>query len=225
MEIYKMFDSPNDAPTGDSSPVVAVAVTDKLNDKVLALIVILTGQDGVFTAFDITKQLRTENPTLNVPHADVREMVLEEYNNTFCDDYAKECIDLTVGRAFVYFPDHMSALDHPLAIQPASVPDSTVASTVTSTDTDLTVEKRLNIPIAILDKLGLVPGKLVRIDTDSGVMSLTEVTAAPTETLHVNADGRLRLNARTLTNAFGRLPDKYDISISSCRSKIEITPK
>ncbi len=203
MEIYKM---------DTSDPTVAVVITDTLNDKIIALIVNLTGNDSVFTAFDITKQIRIENPAMNVPHVDVRDMILEEYHNTFCDDYERTLTELSVGNSFVYHPDTVSALSHPLAVQP--VADPTPAP---DTDTDLTVHKRLNIPKWDLQQAGLVAGKMVRIDvdTDEGVLSLTEATSSPYETLTVNTDGRLRLNAQTLTKAFGCLPDNYDISRSA----------
>jgi hypothetical protein len=207
---------------GNSSPSVAVVITDTLTDKVIALIVVLTGNDTVFTAFDITKQIREENPLMNVPHIEVNDMVLAEFNLDFCDDYERTLTDLTVGRAsYVYHPDTVLATTHPLAVQPAagSTPTSPTSPTpglVPLTDTDLTVEKRLNIPKPFLTKLGLVPGKMVRVDydTDEGVIMLTEVTASPYETLQVNADARLRLSAVMLSKAFGRLPEKFDISVS-----------
>ena len=200
------------------TPQVAVVVTDSLNDKVIALICKLTDVDTVFTAFDVTKQIRIENPTMNVPHADVKEMVLQEWKDTFCDDYERTLTELTVGHSYVYHPDTVSALTHPLAVQPTAAPtSSTPAPNPVAADTDLTVEKRLNIPKWDLEKLGLVAGKQVRIDIDAaeGVISLTECTSSPYETLTVNADGRLRLNAKTLTEAFGSLPAKYSITRSA----------
>jgi len=217
--------SNNGGPVG--SPNIAVVITDTLTDKVVALIVTKTSDLAVFTSFDITKEIRTDNPTMNVPHEDVKEMILDEFNRDFCDDYARKCIELTVGsRAFVYYPEDMSAYDHPLAVQPASAPVApTPTSTAVDIDTDLTTHKRLNIPKPILAKLGLTAGKMVRIDTNNDVMSITEVTASPYDTLQVNTDGRLRLNSRMLTAAFGRLPDKYDIAVSSDDTTIEVTPK
>jgi len=210
---------------GNNAPTVAVVVTDTLNDKVIALIVSKTAVDAVFTSFDITKQIRVENPTMNVPHMDVKDMVFEEFNNTFCDDYERTLTDLTVGSpAYVYHPDTVSALTHPLAVQPTAAPTAPTASV--SDDSDLTAGKRLNIPKWDLQKAGLVPGKQVRIDTDpaTNVMSLTECTSSPYETLTVNADGRLRINARMLTKAFGCLPDKYTITRSADDMTIYVKP-
>lgn len=191
---------------------MTVTVTDPLTGKVIDLIVILTGQDGVFTAFDITKQLRQENPTMNIPHKDIRDMVLAEYNNTFCDDYERTLTDLTVGSSYVYHPDNISALSHALAVQRTSDPVSSVTpKKVSDPDSMLTVENRLNIDKTLLNNLNLVAGHLVKVTVLGGIMSLTPTTDPTGTTLVVNADGRLRINESTLTSAFGRLPKKYDI--------------
>jgi len=215
-----------DLTMNDGNAQLGVVVTDALKGKVLDLIISLTEKNEVFTAFDLTEQIRVENPTMNIPHNDVRDMVFEEYRNTFCDDYQRTLTLIEKnGRrsdSYVYHLDTVSALTHSLAVQPAVVPTPTSS---VSTDTDLTVEKRLNIPKSILAKLGLVAGKMVRIRTDDGIMSLTEVTASRYETLYVNTDGRLRLNALTLTNAFGRLPDNFDISFNKVDWSIEVKPK
>lgn len=203
---------------------VAVVITDKLNDKVVIVLADLTDRKEQFTIFDITKQVRTDNPQMNVPHEDVKEMVLDSYRTDFCDDYDRECIDLTVSaRAFVYFPKGESPYDYKLAVQPVA-PTPTKSPTVRTSDpdSDLTVEKRLNIGKSYLDKLGLVPGKLVKVETIGGIMSLTATTDPSGSALVVNADGRLRLNSRMLRLAFSRLPTKFDISFNNDDFSIEI---
>ena len=211
---------------GDNT-AVAVVITDKLNDKVIIVISNMTDNDEIFTAFDVTKRIRQENPTMNVPHNDVRDMVLDSFRTDFCDDYSRECIDLTVARAFVYYPDNESPYDHPLAVKP-STPDTDTSDPkpkrTADPDSMLTVEKRLNIDKMLLVNLGLVPGKLVKVETISGVMSLTATTDTSGTTLVVNADGRLRLNSRTLTEAFGTLPKQYDIYSNSDITAIIVKP-
>jgi hypothetical protein len=210
---------------GNGSPNVAVVgITDKLNDKVIILIGSMTDRDAVFTAFDVTKQLRIENPTMNVLNVDVKEMVLSLYNSEFCEDYGRRCIDLTVSaKAYVYYPIASSPYDHPLAVQPVvPTPTKTPPIRVSDPDSDLTVEKRLNIGKSYLDKLGLLPGKLVKVETIGSVMSLTATTDPSGSTLVVNSDGRLRLNSRMLTKAFGSLPKKYDISFNNDDFAIEV---
>lgn len=212
-----------------ASPVVGtVSVTDALNDKVIILICNMTDTSRVFTAFNITEQLRIENPLMSVPHNDVKEMVLDLFRNDFCETYASECIDLKRGdnrfRAYVYHPKDMTPFDHKHAVSPAAnvtAPTSTPAPL----DTDLTKHNRLNIPKSDLEKLGLLPGKQVKVESSNGIMSLTEVTSSPYDTLTVNTDGRLRLNATMLTEAFGRLPAKYDIKVSDDDTTIFVKPE
>lgn len=210
---------------------VAVAVTDTLNNKVVILIASMTDMDEIFTAFDVTEKIRLVNPGMDVPHQDVKEMVLELYKSDFCDNYDSKCVDLITGdRAYVYYPENASPYDHPKAVAFGTSTNASPATNIdpaANTDTDLTVEKRLNIPKEDLEKLGLVAGKQVRIDvdTDKGVLSLTEAASSPYETLMVNSDGRLRLNAKTLTNAFGCLPDKYEITCSDDNMTIIVKAK
>lgn len=193
----------------NNGAVVVSNVTDVLNDKVVMLIADMTNDRLIFTAFDVTSKIREENPTMDVPHKEVKEMVVDLYCSDFQDDYSSECIELVKDskpfRAYVYHPKTASPYDHPLAVKPITAP---------SADTDLTVEKRLNIPKTDLMPLGLVAGKKVRLDVNAvdGCIELSECTSSPYETLTVNSDGRLRLNAKTLTSAFGRLPDHYEIT-------------
>ena len=200
----------------DKDTNVTVVVVDSLQDKVAALICVLTGQDALFTAYDITKQLRGENPTMNIPHQDVRDLVLEEFNNTFCDEYEITMTELTVGQyANVYHPETVSPKKHPLAVQDAPATD----------DTELTVEKRLNVGKDLLQSMGLTAGKIAKVSTTNGVMSIEATTDTSGDTLVVNADGRLRLGEKMITEAFGHLPAKYSISFSFDRTAIEVKPK
>ena len=204
----------------NSNTAVAVAVTDKLHDKVVIIIANMTGSGEIFTAFDVTKLARSENPIMNVPHEDVKEMVRNLFRSDFCDEYDCRCIELTVSAmAYVYYPKGESPYDHKLAALPNTDP---TAPTDADGNTDLTGEKRLNIPASLLDKLALVPGKLVKVETIGGIMSLTATTDPSGSALVVNSDGRLRLNSRMLTKAFGTLPAKYDISYNNDDFSIEV---
>jgi len=197
---------------------MTVVVTDTLLGKVQAILVTLTGKNAVFTAYDVTKQVRIENKGMDVPHLDVKEMVREEWVSQFCDDYESTLIELTVGQhAFCYHPDGVSPYTHPLAVKPDTDSDND--------DSDLTVEERLNIGKANLHILDLKPGQLVNVVVDNGVMSLTKTTDPSGKVLVVNTDGRLRIGKKMLTEAFGQLHTKYDIAISSDTSAIKVSPK
>ena len=211
MEFSKM----KDCNCSKNDRVLTVTITDQLSDKIVIILEDMIGSNAIFTAFDVTKRIRVENPTMDVPHEDVKEMVQDCFYNDFYEDYCRKCIDLTVSaRAYVYYPTGKSPYDHPLAVQEV-VP-------TTKIDTDLTIEKRLNISKHFLTKLGLVPGKLVRVETVDGVMSLTSTTNSSGSTLLVNTDGRVRLNSQMLTEAFGRLPLKYNISFNDDDFSIEV---
>lgn len=203
---------------------VTVTVVDSLQDKVVALIAILTGQNAVFTAFDITKQLRIENPTMDIPHREVRDIVLQEWKNTFCDEYESTLTELSVGSdAFVYHPETVSPSTHPLAVQPLM--GSGFGGDDMEEDSDLTVEKRLNVSKEFLRPMNLTAGKLVKVSTTNGVMSIVATTDPSGETVVVNADGRLRLGEKMLTRAFGQLHTKYNIALSSDKSVIKVQPR
>jgi hypothetical protein len=127
--------------------------------------------------------------------------------------------ELTNGQhAYVYHPDNVSAQIHPLAVQ------QTTVTTVSNFDTDLTVEKRLNVSKELLVSMSLTAGKLVEVSCSNGVMSLVETTVPSDNTLIVNTDGRLRIGEKTLLESFGQLPAKYNMSVSSDRSSINIKP-
>ena len=210
---------------GNQDPGVSVVVTDTLNDKVVIVISSLTGCSSIFTAFDVTKQIRRESiSTQRIAHHEVKKMVLELFNSDFSNEYDRECIDLTVGQraAFVYYPKGESPYSHPLAVQ---IDDGTDNSTDNDADTDLTVENRLNIGKSFLVELNLTAGKLVAVTMDNKVMFLMATTDPSGTTLVVNADGRLRINKKMLTKQFGYLPTKFDISYSASFDAIEVAAK
>ena len=213
--------SPNDVAMVDTSnTAVAVKVTDTLKDKAIDLIVIMTGSESLFTAYDITQRLRSENKGMDIPHVEVRNMVHQEFNDTFCDEYERTLTELLTGdHSFVYHPENIAATDYHLAVKP--VVDDTVDDGV---GFPLTDSNRLNIPLSMLNDMTLKPSDKVHIETENGVMSLTTVPATPDNELQVNADGRLRLNSITLTRAFGSLSKKYNIAVSSDKTAITVRP-
>ena len=168
----------NTTPNSD----ITVVITDSLSDKIAEVIATLTGLNSVFTAYDITKQIRIENPTMNVPHTEVKNIIIEEYKNTFCDEYECTLTELTVGQyAYVYHPESVSPLTHPLVVKHNTTP-------VNDVDSDLTVENRLNIGKDFLGRMNLTVGKLVKVSTTNGVMSVEPTTDTSGDTLVVNAE-------------------------------------
>jgi len=78
---------------------------------------------SVFTAFDVTSDVRDSNPGNKIKHRDVRRIVHEEYQTgQFPDNYNRvDGIELDVPQSplvIVYYPDGKSGSDHPKALQP-----------------------------------------------------------------------------------------------------------
>jgi len=77
-----------------------------------------------FTAFDVTKALRAENPNMSILHYEVRTVVHDMFNNEeFFDggDYQRTLVKLKCGpNALVFHPDGFDPLDHPEADVPMS---------------------------------------------------------------------------------------------------------
>jgi hypothetical protein len=91
----------------------------------------LTSQKMMFTAYDITLKLRSENPGLNIVHESVRDYITNEYyNGANFNGYHRELRDLPGQnvQAFVYAPTGSDFSKYGAVTQPptASVPASKV---------------------------------------------------------------------------------------------------
>ncbi len=87
---------------------------------------------SVFTAFDVTGDVRDKNPGDKIKHRDVRRIVHEEYQTgQFPDNYNRQDgVELDVPQSplvIVYYPDGKTALDHPKALQSTAPQTATVA--------------------------------------------------------------------------------------------------
>lgn len=147
------------------SQIILTALTERIDSR------------SVFSAFDVTEDARKETKD-NVYHNDVRDIVANEYAiaGEFPDDYCKEAIQLNIPSrgnpyAVVYFPDELSANDHPFATSnalqaPAPAAVSTPAPAATSSpkqggavkDGDAficteTSKGVINIPKVLTDKI------------------------------------------------------------------------
>jgi len=95
-----------------------------LEQKIRAKVWSMVLNTETFTAFDVTKVLRNENPTMSLLHYEVRTVVHEMFNNDeFFDggDYQRTLVKLKCGpNALVFHPDGLNPLDHPQADMPMS---------------------------------------------------------------------------------------------------------
>lgn len=138
--------------------------------------------ESVFTAFDVTTDVRDGNPNERIKHRDVRRIVHEEYQTgQFPSNYNREDgVELDVPQSplvIVYYPDGKSASDHPKALrtQPlthgpipapasasqASAPTAKQGGSVKDGDGFICTETSkgvINIPTDIVDKAVIVGG-------------------------------------------------------------------
>jgi bifunctional DNA-binding transcriptional regulator/antitoxin component of YhaV-PrlF toxin-antitoxin module len=197
-----------------------------------------TGQNKVFTAFDVTQKIRGDGVLSNVRHSEVKEMVFQDWKDTFCDDYESTLTELKIGdktmNAYVYHPVNISPTTHPLAVveeneeieenEEVEIDDiSTSYVTV-----DLTAsEKRLSIPKGMLAAIGLKAGHIVYLDVSDSrkiVIRKDEDSHFKMPFYSINTDGRLRISKPVLDKIFKQDICKYNIYVITNKSVIEVIP-
>jgi len=84
-------------------------------DSIIKALELKVQNGEVFTAFDITKEVRNSSAD-KVPHRDVRNIIINELATGGMPNYDRELCTLdkisSSPEAFVYFPDGKSAQDH-----------------------------------------------------------------------------------------------------------------
>jgi len=181
---------------------------------------------SVFTAYDVTTDARDITDE-NVRHTDVRRIVHEEFQTgQFPAEYnMEEFLELVNGRtAICYYPDGKSALDHPLALQPASAPapvaapNSVVTSAAPTTHRqgghtkdgdgyicEATKENRINIPKDLCQKI-TPNGNSYDITCNGSVLYKTP-----------NKDGRVRIAKAELGGG-----DKFRVTVDTTANTIVV---
>lgn len=80
----------------------------ELNDLVVDTITEFVASKQLFTAYDVTQQIRRENMSLNIQHASVRDWVTSDYygGHMFSNGYTRQLLNITDQNveAFVYGP-------------------------------------------------------------------------------------------------------------------------
>jgi hypothetical protein len=155
-------------------------------DVILNVISEFVSSQKLFTAFDVTKEVRSRVDG-KVPHFDVRSFLNSEFlMGQDMDSYNRELCVLNVihdPRAFIYYPDGKEASEYPL------YKSSTVQKDPTIDDEDIieiTAEGRFNIPKSMLNQVNTVSGSYhFLIDGDN-------ICRSP------NSDGRVRFTAKEI---------------------------
>ena len=176
-------------------------IVDVINEHVV--------EEIPFTAFDITKEVRTRTIE-KVSHRDVRREVEAFWNVTIT--YRRELVSLNVDgspKAYIYAHHNKSVYDHPLAIEEEDSIEDEEEDTVDDSEevvVKATSENRLNIPKKILNKVSPVGGSY-----DISING-TLIPRKPT------SDDRIRIGLTKL----GIRSGKYKIEIDDNSNVIQI---
>jgi len=213
------------------------AITDAVRDAVTEK----TGQEEVFSAFDITKAVRASEgghfATHDVLKAKVHAMFAQ---GLMPFSYGKTLIGLDAGgqtvQAFVYHPDNKTAYDHPLAAK----------QTVQVTVPDDGLDDSIPAPVFDTDSSTDSDDADDADDSNSGIVVTTtaenriEIPGAVLAQVSVRADGKFVIRAsngkirRRKPNVLsGRVrvgthwfdgSDKYSVSVDIAENEIKISP-
>jgi hypothetical protein len=195
-----------------------------------------TGQNKVFTAFDVTQKIRGDGVITNIRHSEVKEMVFQEWKDTFCDDYESTLTELKIGdktmNAFVYHPEGVLPTTHHLAVVD-EVEDEEVEMdelNIVCVTKDLTFcEQRLSIPKGFLLAIGLKAGHIVNVSVDISnsrkiVIKKDDGSDTNATLYSINTDGRLRFSRSVLNKIFNQDSFKYNIYLISDKNIVEVIP-
>lgn len=212
-----------------------------LASKVLKIVDSWTNEGHMFTAFDVTVQLRKDGES--VAHWEVRDEVRGLFNDgvfsTYC--YGRQLVDVMSASTFVYYniqdgsdttkydPYWLNAVSTPFdspipATTPAIVPAVGV-NTTSQVVAELTSENRLNISSILLRKMGVKPGDFVSVDCiiEKNTPMVYVTSGNGGDNLQVaDVDGRIRLSESTLKEAFLTVQSEYTITYDNKDNSIYV---
>jgi hypothetical protein len=203
-----------------------------LKEEVNEAIDVFVNADEVFTAFDVTKTLRKVVKG-GIRHNEVKNIVFQEWKDTFCDTYERTLTELEIDgkrvSAYVYHPETVSAKTHPFAVQDeeeTKEDDNFVDVNIAYTTRELSnSEKRLSIPKEMLINCNMKAGDVVYVDTsNSQKITISKDNNSNMSIYSINADGRLRFSKVILDKVFNKESDKYNIYATFKKNIIEIMP-
>lgn len=207
-----------------------------LQNLVADIISKVTNGNHPFTAFDITKALRDENPNTEIRHEDVRAVVDSLYRIGQIDpNYTRTSTVLKTGKsAFVFHNINTDSTDYPFA-KKGDTDNTAIDNTNVVQDeeeiVEITKESRLNIPQRLLRAVGLNVGDTAYLVSQEGNNDSVFLTnhPAPKDSLNlanydVNDDGSVRVTQVYLVKKFGTASQFYKVTENKLLSGIQIDP-
>lgn len=204
-------------------------MTNATNAQIQAVIENYISKQIMFTAYDVTKGVRSQN--LHVMHSDVKA-VLDKYNwrNRYTRTHNRNV------NAFVYH-EPMTNPDNydPNAIQNVPVSNTntsnstigmsgTVGNTGTvSASTLLDKRGRFTVSRNFIRDAGLVPYTYVTFQTTANAIIIRKVITLDEKRATVDSKYNIRVPRHVFMNAFGKIPHEKDLKISTSKNTITIT--
>ena len=204
-------------------------MTNATNAQIQAVIENYISNQIMFTAYDVTKGVRSQN--LHVMHSDVKA-VLDKYNwrNRYTRTHNRNV------NAFVYH-EPMTNPDNydPNAIQNVPVSNTntsnstigmsgTVGNTGTvSASTLLDKRGRFTVSRNFIRDAGLVPYTYVTFQTTANAIIIRKVITLDEKRATVDSKYNIRVPRHVFMNAFGKIPHEKDLKISTSKNTITIT--
>jgi hypothetical protein len=187
----------------------------ELGDFVATMVHQFVSQDKPFTVYDITRQLREDNPTVEFTRQDVKILVNYLYNIGKLNNYVRTSTILQTGdSAFVFHNANVSSDTHPFAEKRNDAPSSTDPDDDENLEDmiEITKESRLNIPQKLLKNLGMNVGDEVYLVLDDNITPaiLTKDTVTDIS-MKVNADGAVRISQTNLVKKFKKVSQFYKV--------------
>ena len=181
-----------------------------LNSLVVNGINTNTNKGVVFTAYDVTVTLRKENPTYEIDHYKVRDIVHEEMKNVV--GYTSEAKDMGSGAvAIVYSPTKPTTINSMPTTYTDVASERLKPKDKLTTYTKVTKENRVTIPSTIISK-----AKTYLSDDRYRVkIGNHSLLGNPRK----NKDGRVRVDVKDLKVIPG---DRVEVSLDDNKSLIHI---
>lgn len=168
--------------------------------------------EKVFTAFDITKEVRTKTND-KVTHNDVRKIVNNEFITQQMAKYDRELCTLNLSgspQALVYFPDTKHANYHSLVDSSTIIDiddDNTDLDNLLDDEYKLTAEGRINISKKLISQVTPNAGTYDIIVNGSLVCG------------SLNKDGRIRVSLKHIGISNNKVKVTADISNNTIKIK------
>lgn len=215
-----------------------------MRNQIEQLVSQLTGNGTMFTAWDITMMLRRANPTTNIRHPEVRDIIHQMYTDNEISGYIRTTHDVGGNQPFVHHPYGSDVEDydpnflsqHTPTLSPIQTSIQAVVNPIQATSTFSKAKRsryspdnvpkdkfgRIRIPASILRTAGFSPKDNVFVVVDPNIITVT----SSTDSYGINNGKKYVVDE--YNNVRVHLKDKFQAAnafkMAPSQSKVYITP-